>query len=95
MRGWTIQIDGRALTVALWQAGAYIVIIAVIGLMAPKATFDEFFWVAALTVVVLAVIAGFHLLGACIKITRITAAASSADQPERSRYQSRQLDRPR
>jgi hypothetical protein len=95
MRRWTIQVDRRALSIALRQACAYIVIIAVIGLMTPKAAFDEFFWVAAITVAVLAAIVGFHFLGACIKIVLITAVASSAAPPERSRYQSRQLGRPR
>lgn len=94
MRGWTVQIDRKTLAAVLWQAAMCIGFVAFLGLMVPKATLDEFFWVAVITIAVFAVISGAHLLGACIKIVRITAGASSA-QPERSPYQSRQLDRPR
>ncbi len=94
MRGWTIQIERRALTLTLAQLAACVFVVAVMGLVVPRATFEDFFWVVALTVAVYALIAVAHLAAASIKIAGVKGvASSSADPPRRSDCQQRQLGR--
>lgn len=95
MRGWTVQIDRRALAQALWQPAMCIAFVAAIGLFIPRAALDEFLWVGGIIVAVFLVIFACQFIGAGAQVAiRGRGVSQSADQPSHSAHQPPQLELP-
>ncbi len=97
MRGWTVQINRKALALALWQPAALIAFVAVVGLFIPRAAFDEFLCIAGAIIGVFLVVCACQFIGAGAQVAvRTRGAASQAeDPPARSwQHQQRQLGSP-